>query len=387
MEPRNIANASIDQTAPPDMPKGISLEGAKVSNDPEQQMSQLLQLVVSHGASDLHITVGIRPTLRIDGILHAVEDHPVLNPEQTEALISTILSNDLKKRLKENKEIDFSMPYEEKARFRVNVYHQRGYQAAALRAIPTALKSYTELNLPSEIAGFAKLRQGLILFVGPTGHGKSTTQAALLDDINEHRSGHIVTIEDPIEYTHVHKQCIVDQREVGQDTESFEKALRAVLREDPDVVLIGEMRDAETMSAAMTIAETGHLVFATVHTNDAPQTIDRIVDSFPSYQQNQIRSQLAQVLEGVISQRLLPQIGGGRIPAVEIMVVDNAIQSLIRDGKTNQIASTIQTNSAEGMISMEKALAERIEQGLVKYDDAMLYANDRKTLSKLVKSY
>ncbi|MEX2043520.1 MAG: type IV pilus twitching motility protein PilT [Patescibacteria group bacterium] len=365
---------------------GITV-GTKISSNSEEQMSQLLQLVVSHDASDLHLTVGVRPMIRIDGVLHPVSDFEVLTPERAEGLIGAILTPDQKKRLKEEMEIDLSLAYEDKARFRVNVFRQRGYLAAALRLIPMTLKGYKELQLPGEIAGFAQLKQGLILFAGPTGHGKSTTQAAIIDDINSNRAEHIVTIEDPVEYTHVHKRSIVDQREVGEDTRSFARALRSVLREDPDVVLIGEMRDPETMAAAMTIAETGHLVFATVHTNDAPQTIDRIVDSFPSYQQSQMRSQLAQVLSGVVSQRLLPQIGGGRVPAVEIMIADMAIRNLIREGKSHQIPSAIQTSSDKGMVSMEKALAERIQQGLIKYDDAIMYANDKKTLSKFVKGY
>ena len=371
---------------PQEPPKGVSLD-SEVPADPEQQMGQLLQLVVAHDASDLHLSVGVKPTIRIDGELHPVEDHPVLNPERAEALIDTIMTEGQRQRFLKRKELDFSIPFEEKARFRINVYRQRGYIAAALRLIPIALKTYEELNLPGQVRLFAQLKQGLVLFAGPTGHGKSTTQAAIIDDINTHRAEHIITVEDPIEYTHLHKKSIVDQREVGEDTESFARALRSMLREDPDVVLIGEMRDPETMAAAMTIAETGHLVFATVHTNDAPQTIDRLVDSFPSYQQNQIRSQLSQVLEGVVSQRLLPQIGGGRVPAVEIMLANSAIRNLIREGKTHQIPGTIQTSTAEGMISMEKALANRVQEGLVKYDDAMLYANDVKTLTKLVKGY
>ncbi len=373
-------------TDPVEPPKGVSLD-SQIPADPEQQFGQLLQLVIAHDASDLHLSVGVKPTIRIDGVLHPVEDHPVLNPERAEALVDTIMTDEQRKKLSARKEIDFSIPFEEKARFRVNVFHQRGYVSAALRLIPMTLKNYEELSLPGQIQLFAQLKQGLILFAGPTGHGKSTTQAAIIDDINTHRAEHIVTIEDPIEYTHLHKKSIIDQREVGEDTESFAMALRSVLREDPDVVLIGEMRDPETMAAAMTIAETGHLVFATVHTNDAPQTIDRIVDSFPEFQQNQVRAQLSQVLTGVISQRLLPQIGGGRIPAVEIMMATMAVRSLIREGKTHQIPGVIQTSTEEGMISMEKALADRVQEGLVKYDDAMLYANDVKTLTKLVKGY
>lgn len=374
----------MEPTQTPQAPPGIRQDGA-VSNNPEQQMGQLLELIVSHNASDLHLTVGVKPTLRIDGILHPVEDHPVLTPERAEGLVNSMVTDDQKKRLEEERELDFSMALGEKARYRINVYHQRGYVGAALRLIPTVIKSYEDLGLPSEMAGFAKMKQGLVLFAGPTGHGKSTTQAALIDDINRNRAEHIVTIEDPVEYVHRHKRSIVNQREVHQDTNSFPDALRAVLREDPDVVLIGEMRDPETMQAAMSIAETGHLVFATIHTNDAPQTIDRIIDTFPSYQQNQVRSQLSQVLSGVISQRLLPRIGGGRIPAVEVLIATMAVKNLIREAKTHQIPGVIQTSSEDGMMSMEKVLAILIEQGLIKLDDAMLYANDQVTLSKLVK--
>lgn len=357
---------------------------ATVPNDPEQQVGQLLEMVVAQKASDLHLTVGVKPTLRLDGTLHALDEQPVLTPERVEGMVNAIVNEAQKERLEKERELDFSLPFEDKARFRVNIFHQRGYKGAAFRLIPTALKSYKDLNLPEQIAGFAKMKSGLVLFAGPTGHGKSTTQAAIIDDINTNRGEHIVTIEDPIEYTHYHKKSIVDQREVHQDTNSFANALRAVLREDPDVVLIGEMRDPETMASALTIAETGHLVFATIHTNDAAQTIDRVIDTFPDFQQNQIRAQLSQVLSGVVSQRLLPQIGGGRIPAVEIMVATSAIRNLIREAKTHQIPGTIQTSSEDGMVSMEKALAERIEQGLVKYEDARMYASDDKTLNKLV---
>lgn len=359
--------------------------GVKVASDPEQQMGQLLELVVARNASDLHVTVGVKPTIRVDGALHAVNDHPTLTPEVSEGLIFSLVNPDQKEKLEKDRELDFSVAFQEKARFRVNAFYQRGYLSAALRLIPTKIQSYEELSLPAEVKGLARLKQGLILFAGPTGHGKSTTQAAIIDDINASRAEHIITVEDPVEYTHMHKKSIINHREVHSDTLTFANALRAVLREDPDVVLIGEMRDPETMAAAMTIAETGHLVFATIHTNDAPQTIDRVVDTFPSYQQNQVRAQLAQVLTGVVSQRLLPRIGGGRIPAVEIMMNTTAIATMIREGKTHQIPSTIQTSNEDGMVSMERALAERVEQGLVKYDDALLYANDEKTLSKFVK--
>lgn len=390
MEPNpiNPADQPTPDAAPsqPNRPTGIK-SSDMMPAEPEEQIHQLMQLMVSHDSSDLLLSVGVRPSIRIDGVLHPVEDHDLLNAERITGMLQAVMREAQFKKYQAEKEYDFSVPFEDKARFRVNAYRQQGFPAAAFRLIPTELKSYQDLNLPPEIGRFAKMKQGLVLFAGPTGHGKSTTQAAIINDINEHRFEHIITIEDPIEYTHASKQSIVDQREVGADTESFARAMKSVLREDPDVVLLGEMRDPETMSSAMTIAETGHLVFATVHTNDAPQTIDRIVDSFPSYQQNQMRSQLSQVLTGVVSQRLLPEIGGGRIPVVEIMIANSAIRNLIREGKTHQIPSVIQTSSEEGMISMEKALAERIQQALVRYDDAVLYANDVKSLDKLVKGY
>ncbi len=350
-------------------------------------MSQLLQLVVSNDASDLHLSVGLKPILRIDGRLQAAEEHPVITPERMEGLIYSVISPEQKDRLQEERELDVSVAYEDRARYRVNVFYQRGYLSAAFRLIPVLIKSYQDLNLPAEIKGFAQLKQGLVLFAGPTGHGKSTTQAALINDINSNRAEHIITIEDPIEYMHMHRKSIVDQREVGSDTKNFANALRAALREDPDVVLVGEMRDHETMAAALTIAETGHVVFATIHTNDAPGTIDRIIDSFPAYQQNQVRSQLSQVLSGVVSQRLLPRIGGGRVPAVEIMLATSAVRNLIREAKTHQIPGVIETSAEKGMVTMEKALAQLVEEGLVKYEDAALYANDEKTLDKLVKAF
>lgn len=376
----------MEPTQTPTAPQSVNMD-AQITGDPEAQMSQLLQLVVSQNASDLHLTVGLRPMVRIDGSLHSVGDFAVLTPEIAEGLIFSMVTNEQKELLAKTRELDFSLSLEEKARFRVNAYYQRGYLSAALRLIPTKLRSYAELDLPPAIAAFAQMKQGLVLFAGPTGHGKSTSQAAIIDDINATRAEHIITVEDPIEYMHMHKKSIVNQRELHSDTESFPNALRAALREDPDVVLIGEMRDTETMNAAMTVAETGHLVFATIHTNDAPQTIDRIIDSFPAYQQGQVRAQLSQVLTGVISQRLLPRIGGGRIPVVEIMVATTAVKNLIRESKTHQIPSVIQTSTEEGMVSLEKALAERVQQGLITLEQANLYAGDTKTLGKFINGY
>lgn len=369
------------------MAENTNLPGASTNFDAEDTLERVLNEVVSHDASDLHISVGLKPIIRIDGELHSVADTPILTAETAQALVYEMISDDQRKKFEQTKELDFSLAFENKARFRVNVFYQHGTVAAALRLIPTKIRTYQELDLPPKIQSFAEMKQGLVLFAGPTGHGKSTSQAAIIDDINTNRAEHIITIEDPVEYAHRSKKSIIDQREVGMDTLTFANALRAVLREDPDIVLIGEMRDPETMASAMTIAETGHLVFATIHTNDAPQTVDRIIDSFQPHQQNQIRAQLAQVLTAVVSQRLLPRIGGGRIPSVEIMVATNAIRSMIREGKTHQIPGAIQTASEEGMVSMEKALAERIQQGLVKYEDAVRWVSDEKTLNKLVKGY
>lgn len=370
------------------MPNQPTTTGNPVPNAPvdaHQMIEELLGLVISRDASDLHLSVGSLPTLRVDGVLQPLRDFPMLTARLMEQLTKAIVSQEQWERFQENRELDFALSHNDRERFRVNAYFQRESISVAFRLIPASIRSYDELELPDEIKAFARLKQGLVLFAGPTGHGKSTSQAAIIDDINSNRSDHIITIEDPIEYTHANKQSIVNQRELGSDTKSFANALRASLREDPDVVLIGEMRDADTMAAALTIAETGHLVFATIHTNAAPQTISRIIDSFPAYQQNQVRAQLAEVLSGVVSQRLLPRIGGGRIPAVEIMKATIAVRNLIRENKTHLIPGVIQTASEEGMISMEKALAQRIESGFVKYDDALPYAEDPETFNKLVR--
>jgi len=287
--------------------------------------------------------------------------------------------------LLKDKEFDFSFAFGELGRFRVNAFHERGNLAAALRLIPNEIKSVQELGLPPVVLSFADYPRGLVLVTGPTGSGKSTTLAALVDKINSEKAQHIITIEDPIEFTHKSKKSVVVQREVHYDTYSFSAALRSSLRQDPDVVLIGEMRDLETISSAITIAETGHLVFATLHTNSAAQSIDRMIDVFPAEQQPQIRSQLAGILMAVCSQRLIPAIGGGRVVAAEIMIANSAVRSIIREGKTHQLDTTIQTGANEGMQTMDRTLAKLVQQGTVTYDDARDYAVDMREFERLVK--
>lgn len=326
---------------------------------------ELLQNVIDDQGSDLHLTVGAPPVVRIDGKLKPIEGLDPLTPADVENLVFSILSAEQKEMLMMNKELDFSFAYGDVARFRVNSFHQRGYLAAALRLIPFKIPTLEELNLPASLYDFGLLPQGFVLITGPTGQGKSTTIAALLNYINESRNLHIVTIEDPIEYIYPHRKSLVDQRELHLDTHSWEIALRSVLREDPDVVLIGEMRDYETISSAITIAETGHLVFASLHTNSAAQTIDRIIDVFPENQQRQVRVQLSSILEGVISQRLVPAIGGGRVPVVEIMKASPAVRTVIREGKTHQLDNIVATSLELGMISFDRALAQSVKDGLV----------------------
>lgn len=277
--------------------------------------------------------------------------------------------------------------FKDRARFRVNVYYQKGTLAAALRHIPQKIKSLAELNLPVDLEAFTKHRQGLVLFVGPTGHGKSTTLAALIDIINHSRAEHIITIEDPVEYLFIQDKSIISQREVYQDTEAFATAIRATLREDVNVVMVGEMRDLESIATTITVAETGHLVFATLHTNDAPQSVDRIIDVFPAHQQNQIRSQLASILLGVVSQRLLPRIGGGRVPISEIMVANNAVRNVIREGRTYELANIIHTSAHDGMISLDRSLADAVKKGLVKLEDGLAYAIDQDLFKSLIRRF
>lgn len=335
---------------------------------------KLLEFVVSRDASDIHLVVGAPPTVRIDGVLGPMPDEPVLTPEKNQELIFDLVTEEQKELLLVNKEVDFSFALGDAARFRVNAYHQKGYLAAALRLIPMKIRTVEELNLPKVCHTFAKLRQGFILVTGPTGHGKSTTIAAIINEINQGIARHVVTIEDPIEYVYPPGKSIISQRELHLDTHSWEIALRSALREDPDVVLVGEMRDYETIAAALTIAETGHLVFATLHTNNAAQTVDRIVDVFPEYQQSQVRLQLSNTIEGVISQRLLPMLGGGRIPATEILLGTPAVQTTIREGKSHLIDNIIQTSRELGMETLEMSLAKMVQEGKISIETAQAYS-------------
>lgn len=353
-------------------------------NNYQPELFELLEVAGKQNASDLHISVGRHPTLRIDGELIPLVKKPIFTPEHTEGLVLTLLTDEQKKRFLKEKEIDFSYSYKEKARFRVNVFFQRGYMSAALRFLPYKIKTLKELNLPQILERFTYHSQGFFLIVGPAGHGKSTTLAALIDMINHAKNDHIIAIEDPIEYMFIQDRCIIDQREVGSDTEGFHRALRSSLRQDPNVIMVGEMRDLETISAALTAAETGHLVFATLHTNNAAQTIDRIIDSYPADAQNQARTQLAATLVGIVSQRLIPRIDGGRIPATEIMFVNSAVRNLIRESKGHQIDMVIETSADEGMISLNKSLADLVHKGEISLESAELYSLDPGELRMLL---
>lgn len=345
----------------------------------------LLEQVIKKKASDLHLQVGLTPMLRIDGSLTPVSGTEPLTEESLESLVFAILDDDQKQILLKDKEFDFSFAFGDLGRFRVNAFHERGNIAAALRLIPNELLSVEQLGLPEVVSKFADFPRGLVLVTGPTGSGKSTTLAALVDKINSEKPVHIITIEDPVEFTHKSKKAVLVQREVHYDTFSFSGALRSALRQDPDVVLIGEMRDLETISSAITIAETGHLVFATLHTNSAAQSIDRMIDVFPPHQQPQIRSQLSNILMGICSQRLIPTIGGGRMPATEVLVVTPAVRNIIREGKTHQLDAVIQTGAEFGMQSMDRTLVNMIHAGTISYEEAKQYAVDVEELDRLMR--
>lgn len=331
---------------------------------------ELLEIAIKQGASDLHLVVGMRPLLRVDGNLHQLVNFDVLTDDTLLTQLDSLMTSEQKTLYRSNRDLDFSFEFEKLARFRVNAYYQLGNPAAALRLVTMKIPTIDELNLPPVCHWFAQLRQGLVLVTGPTGHGKSTTQAAIINEINQARSDHIVTIEDPIEYVHTPNKCLISQRELHSDTLSWSIALKSVLREDPNVVLVGEMRDFETIESALTIAETGHLVLATLHTNSAAQTIDRVVGVFPPHQQNQIRMQMASVLSGVFSQRLLPATGGGRVVAYEILLNNPAVQTSIREGKTHMIDNIIMTSSDIGMSLLENSLARLVNQQIVQQDVA-----------------
>ena len=350
----------------------------------KQELEELLGLVIERVASDLHISVGRRPTLRIDGVLVQIESKDVVTGEFAKQFVEEILRGDQKTRFLEEKELDFSYSFADIARFRVNVFMQRGEFAAAMRLIPTKVRTMDELGHPQVMHNYTRVSQGFFLVVGPSGQGKSTTLAAMIDEINKQRACHIVTIEDPIEYLFQNDKAIIDQREIGQDTKNFHIALRSVLRQDPDVIMVGEMRDPETISAAITAAETGHLVFSTLHTNNASQTIDRIIDSFPPAQQNQIKAQLAGTLLGVLSKRLIPRVDGGRAAAFELLIANAAVKNLIREGKTHQIDLVIETSAEEGMISLNRSLANLIKKGEISYDQAIVHSLNPSELRILV---
>lgn len=354
-------------------------------SEQELRIETLLEEVIKKKSSDLHIQVGLPPMLRVDGSLVAVAGAPVLTEEQVETLIFAILDDEQKQILLKDKEFDFSFAFGDLGRFRVNAFHERGNLAAALRLIPNQILNTQQLGLPKIVDKFAEYPRGLVLVTGPTGSGKSTTLAALVDKVNSERATHIVTIEDPIEYTHKSKKSVIVQREVHYDTYSFSAALRSSLRQDPDVVLIGEMRDLETIAAAITIAETGHLVFATLHTNSAAQSIDRMIDVFPPHQQPQIRAQLSNILMAICAQRLIPTIGGGRIAAAEILVATPAVRNIIREGKSHQLDAVIQTGGEHGMQSMDKTLVNLIHGGTITYDEARNFAIDLEELDRLMR--
>ena len=346
----------------------------------------LLEQMVAHNASDLHITVGSPPALRLRGHLHRLDQHPKLSADETRQLLYRILSTEQQKLLELNRQIDLSYSIPGVARFRVNIFSQRESLAGAFRLIPADIKTLEELGVPGSLYSFCDKPRGLVLVTGPTGSGKSTTLAALIDEINRNRADHIITIEDPIEFLHRHKTCIVNQRELGPDAVSFAEALRGALRQDPDVILLGEMRDLETIATALTAAETGHLVFATLHTQDASSTVDRLIDVFPGEQQGQVRAQIAGTLQGVVTQTLLPTADGqGRVPAVEVLFPDDAVRNLIRQAKIEQIYSVMQTGTKRGMMTLEQSLADLVLRGVVTEEVALSRSSRPEQLEGLIK--
>lgn len=350
----------------------------------KQRLETMIGALVSQGASDLHLSVGAQPIIRVSGQLTPLLTEAKLTREDMQGLVSVLLSPELLKRFTEKQEIDFSYAYGEVARFRGNGYVERGNIGVALRLIPRAIRTINELNLPPVLDSFTLKEQGFFLVVGPVGQGKTTTLAALLEKINQERTEHIITIEDPIEYLFENKKSLINQREVKLDTQDFQTALQSVFREDVDVVMIGEMRTPETMATAVTAAETGHLVFSTLHTNNAAQTIDRIIDSFPANQQEQIRIQLSGSLAGIFSQRLIPRVSGGLIPAYELLVNNNAVSNLIREKRTHEIQTVIETGAEEGMIDMNRCLANLVRSGEVTVESAYARSWNPKTLERLL---
>jgi twitching motility protein PilT len=358
----------------------LSREGAS----PSVSVQELLSHVLEKEASDLHLTAGAAPTIRVHGDLKPVEGYDVQEPEELRRMIYAILTQAQRERLEQELELDLSYSLPGKARFRVNVYFQRDAIGAAFRLIPFAIRKLDELGLPRHVGDFARLPRGMVLVTGPTGSGKSTTLAAMLDIVNSEREVHIMTVEDPIEYLHQHKKAIVNQREIGTDTRSFASALKHVLRQDPDVILVGEMRDLETIQTALTAAETGHLVFATLHTQDAPQTIDRMIDAFPPYQQQQVRAQLSTTLQGVVTQQLLQSADGrSRTVAAEVLVATSAVRNMIREAKVHQIYGAMQAGGRYGMQTMDSALAHLVAIGKISMELAKERCHDEQELKRL----
>ena len=345
-------------------------------DDYKKEMDALLEEVIKRDATDLHLSVGRPPIFRIDGSLNIMEGREPMSPEHARDLIMSLMNKEQLAKFEANKDVDLSITYQDKARFRANIYQESNNIAAALRFIPSRIRTIEDLSLPPILHQFTQASQGFFLVVGPSGHGKSTALAAMVDEINHSRRDHLITIEDPIEYIFPQDKCIIDQREVSVDVADFHRGLRAMFRQDADVAMIGEMRDPETISTAMTAAETGHLIFSTLHTNTAAQTVDRIIDSFPPHQQGQIRMQLAATLLGILSRRLLPAAKGGLINAVELLIANSAVRNLIREGKTHQIDMVIETSAEEGMISLNRSLVDLVSRGLVNYEKAEIYSNN-----------
>ena len=390
VQPQEVDLESVPtpQAQTPDvLDEDMVIEENNVESVNKNKIIELLEYTIEKGASDLHISVGYPPVIRVDGELEEVNEK-IIDPIESEELILPLISDDKRELLEVNKEIDFAYSHQAKysGRFRVNAFYSMTNLSAAFRLIPSRVRTIEELKLPQIYHQFTQLRQGLILVTGPTGHGKSTTLAAMLEDINRTRFSHIVTIEDPIEYLFEGKKSLIDQREMGQDTHSWAIALKSAMRQDPDVILVGEMRDYETISAAITLAETGHLVFATLHTNNCAQSIDRMIDVFPEVQQAQVRSQLSNILQAVIAQRLIPLDQGGRRAVAEILVMNPAVSNLIREAKTHQVDNVIRTSSDIGMVSLERALIDLIREGVISIQTAQEYAVYPEEIARLLKS-
>jgi twitching motility protein PilT len=347
-------------------------------------IDELLAKVVEVGASDLHLAVGKPPCVRLHGKIRELDEYEIMTSQNTQAMIYDIISDEQIQRFENDLELDFAYTAQGVARFRVNAYRDKTHVAAALRVIPSKIPTADEINLPPVIMDLANRPRGLMLVTGPTGSGKSTTLAAVINTINMNHEGHILTVEDPVEFVHNHRKCVVNQREVGTDTKSFSNALRAALREDPDVILVGEMRDNETIHLAITAAETGHLVFGTLHTNSAAESVDRMVGVFPASQQEQIRTQLSNSIVAIVSQQLLPKVGGGRVAAIEIMIANSAIRNLIREAKAHQMVSIIQTQNGIGMQTMDQSLRDLYHKGFITYDDAMARAHNPAELEIMI---